>query len=102
MVLSPTRIPTAIYTTGLLLVPLVIGSSAVLEALSRPAWPVPGPGILPLLLVALIICIGGALAMKKPVRRTVFLILIPVLVLPLEVVLMGALLTWLTGLRGIQ
>jgi hypothetical protein len=57
------------------------------------AWPV---------LLGFLLCAGAAFGMKKGVGRTLVLIFIPALAIPLEILLMGLLLVWLSGLKGVQ
>jgi len=94
------RVSGGIYVVGLLLTPVAIGSSAVLEAWGRDVRP--GLGVAWLLLLGFLICLAGAFGMKKTVGQTVVLMLIPVVILPIEALLMGALLVEFFGLRGVQ
>lgn len=83
------------------MIPLMVGLSAAVRAVG---WaPRTGPGIMFLLLASYLLCVAGALGIKKPLGHTIVLMLVPLVVIPLEVLLTGALLLWLFGFRsGIQ
>lgn len=87
--------------TIVLIIPLMVGLGAAVEVI---AWtPRTGPGIGWVFVASYLLCLAGALALKKPLGRTIILMLVPLAVIPLEVLLLGALLLWLFGFpSGIQ
>lgn len=95
-----------LYAFGLLLLPVIGFIGGIFEKLEWHVWPGPTPGIHPglgvYLLVGYFVCAAGALTMKKGlIDKTVF-ILLPLIILPLEIPLMGVLLIFIFGLDGIR
>ncbi|MCO5052548.1 MAG: hypothetical protein M9920_09610 [Verrucomicrobiae bacterium] len=89
-------LPSVLYALGLGLIPAVTGLSAVMEF--GLGWTLRGgPGVGFDLLVSYLLCVAGALAMKKPLGRTMAFILAPLVILPFEVLFLGALTLWLFG-----
>lgn len=89
-----------------MLTPVMVGLSAAVNTAAEHliGWTSrTGPGIGWLFAASYMLCLAGALAMKKPFGHTVVLLLVPLAVIPLELLLLGALLLWLFGFpSGIQ